>query len=67
MLPSRIGINPLGISRVAKPCFVKKDSHPPVCGVHGFALVKEKIAIDEYAPHLGYVICHRCPVSNAVV
>ncbi len=48
-------------------CFRKKDSDPPVCGVHGVLLAESAIPIDENAPHLGSVTCYVCPVSLTVV
>jgi hypothetical protein len=48
-------------------CFTKKDTNPPVCGVHNIVLEKINIAIDPNAPHLGYIPCYVCPVSLAVV
>jgi hypothetical protein len=52
---------------MAKTCYIKKDSNPPVCSVHNVALVEHQILIDSNAPDLGCVICYRCPVSQAVV
>jgi hypothetical protein len=47
-------------------CFIKKDSNPPVCGVHNVALVQYQLTIDSNAPNLGHVTCYRCPISQAV-
>jgi hypothetical protein len=52
---------------VAAPCFRKKDSNPPVCGVHLVLLVPVTVAIDTNAPHLGAVLCIVCPVSRQVL
>ena len=48
-------------------CFSKKDSNPPVCGVHQVAVVQRQIPIDAFAPGLGRVTCSICPVSRSVV
>jgi len=48
-------------------CFRKKDSYPPVCGVHKVVVVQKQIAIDANAPSLGRVTCLICPVSRVVV
>jgi len=48
-------------------CFVKKNSNPPLCGVHSVKLVRDEVYIDDHAPHLGRVIVQRCPISRAVV
>jgi hypothetical protein len=48
-------------------CFEKKDSNPPVCGVHNVALEQSQISIDSNAPALGKITCYKCPVSQAVV
>jgi hypothetical protein len=50
-----------------EPCFLKKGLKPPLCAVHKAALVPKQIAIDANAPGLGYITCHVCPVSQAVV
>jgi hypothetical protein len=52
---------------MAAVCFRKKNSHPPVCGVHNVALVESKLPIDANAPHLGHVTGYVCPVSRQVV
>ncbi len=52
---------------MADPCFRKKGSNPPVCGVHQVPLVPVTVAIDHNAPHLGQVPCYMCPVSRQVV
>ena len=48
-------------------CFKKKDTSPPVCGVHNVTVSEHRISIDSNAPGLGQVICFLCPVSRAVV
>jgi hypothetical protein len=52
---------------MAAPCFRKKDSDPPVCGLHQVLLVPVTVAIDHNAPHLGAVPCFVCPVGRQVV
>jgi hypothetical protein len=52
---------------MAVPCFRKKDSSPPVCGVHKALLVPVRVAIDHNAPHLGEVPCFVCPVTRQVL
>ena len=52
---------------MTQSCFKKKDSNPPVCGVHNVTVAQQKVAIDENAPALGQVICFRCPVSQSIV
>jgi hypothetical protein len=52
---------------MARTCFRKKDSNPPVCGVHSAVLVQKQISIDSNAPGLGHITCYICPVSQAVV
>jgi hypothetical protein len=52
---------------MAKQCFRKKDSIPPVCGEHNVQLVQGETPIDPLAPHLGHVTCLICPTSQLVV
>jgi hypothetical protein len=52
---------------MAQGCFRKKDSDPPVCGVHNVRLIQDETPLDPLAPHLGKVTCLRCPVSRFVV
>jgi hypothetical protein len=49
------------------PCFIKKDSEPPACGVHHIAVEEGSIPIDPNAPHRGHITCLRCPVTKAIV
>lgn len=49
------------------PCFQKKDSNQPVCGVHDVALVRSRIPIDSNAPGLGCIACLVCVISRTVV
>jgi hypothetical protein len=48
-------------------CFRKKESDPPVCGLHNVPLVEIVVSIDQNAPNLGTVDCYVCPVSNTVI
>ena len=52
---------------MAETCYIKKNSNPPVCGVHNVALVQHQIRIDANAPDLGRITCFRCSASQAVV
>lgn len=49
------------------PCFRKKNSSPPTCGIHDVGLIRRKLPIDRYAPGLGSISCYICPVSGEVV
>jgi hypothetical protein len=50
-----------------EPCFLKKDSRAPVCGVHGVRPIR-KLIPDELnaSPHkeITYLVC---PVSRSVI
>jgi hypothetical protein len=48
-------------------CFVKENSNPPICGVHGVKLVRDQVLIDANAPGLRPVSCQACPVSRIVL
>ena|ERR1035438_6331994 len=52
---------------MAKRCFVKKDSNPPICGVHHVLLVQKQVP-DELiaAGHTSYSF-FVCPVSGTVL
>jgi hypothetical protein len=52
---------------MTEQCFMKKDSNPPVCGVHNKTLQRIKVSIDSQAAWLGNVTCDLCPASRAVV
>jgi hypothetical protein len=52
---------------MAEQCFRKKDSNPPVCGVHTVVLQRNRVLIDSHAPQLGHVTCDLCPISRSVV
>jgi hypothetical protein len=49
------------------PCFRKKTSNPPMCGIHNVVLVESKLPIDPNAPHLGHITGYVCPVSGHLV
>jgi hypothetical protein len=48
-------------------CFPKKDTNPPLCGVHDVPLVKEKISIELIISNSFPITCYVCPVSEKVV
>jgi hypothetical protein len=48
-------------------CFPKKDTNPPLCGIHHVQLVQEEIPIDFLRPNSMPIICYVCPVSREVV
>ena len=52
---------------MAKQCFKKKDSNPPVCGVHNVPLVNKQLP-DELiaAGYQGFTFLV-CPVSGEVL
>ena len=52
---------------MAERCFRKKDSNPPLRGVHNVLLVEGEASIDPLAPYLGSVTCLICPISGLVV
>jgi len=52
---------------MAEPCFTKKDSKPPECGIHKVPLVQRSTSEDSGAAGLGTFTFLVCPVSNAVV
>jgi len=47
--------------------FMKRNSQPPICGIHNVALVERKMPVDLLAQHLGYVTVYVCPESGQVV
>jgi len=51
---------------MTEQCFRKKESNPPVCGVHHVPLVQSHVSIDMNSPGLGQITCLRCPVSRSV-
>jgi hypothetical protein len=52
---------------VAKPCFRKKDSDPPVCGVHNVPLEQKELPIEFIASGYKSFNFLVCPESGAVV
>ena len=52
---------------MAEKCFRKKDSNPPVCGIHDVRLIEGESDIDSLAPYLGRITCLKCPISGMVV
>jgi hypothetical protein len=52
---------------MAEQCFKKVDPKSTVCGVHYVPLVQDRVPIDQFAPHVGQIVCLRCPVSRDVV
>jgi hypothetical protein len=52
---------------MAEPCFMKRDSKPPACGVHNVPLVQRRTSEEPGAAGLGTFIFLVCPVSGAVV
>ena len=48
-------------------CFRKKDSKPPVCGVHDVPLVQRSSSDDPQTLFLGNFNFLVCPVSGRVV
>jgi hypothetical protein len=50
-----------------EPCFIKKDSAPPVCGIHDVRLIK-KLIPDELIASLHKEITYLvCPVSRSAI
>jgi hypothetical protein len=52
---------------MAKPCFMKKDTSPPTCGVHGVPLVRHQSSDESATANLGNFALFMCPVSGIVV
>jgi hypothetical protein len=49
------------------PCFIKKDSAPPICGIHDVPLIN-KLIPDELIASLQKEITYLvCPVSRSVI
>jgi hypothetical protein len=46
---------------------VKKESDPPICGVHEVSVVQRQIPIDPDVPFLGVIPCYVCPVGHQVL
>jgi hypothetical protein len=52
---------------MAKSCFKKKDSNPPVCGVHKVPLVNAKLPYELLTTGLKDITFLVCPVSGEVL
>ena len=49
------------------PCFIKRDSAPPICGIHDVPLIN-KLLPDELIASLQKEITYLvCPVSRSVI
>jgi|HubBroStandDraft_5_1064220.scaffolds.fasta_scaffold679191_1 hypothetical protein len=49
------------------PCFIKKGTNPPVCGVHGVLLVRHESLETLVVARFGDFIFLKCPMSGQVV
>jgi hypothetical protein len=47
-------------------CFIKKNSNPPVCGVHNVQLVEHQTSREPIAGGVGNFTFLVCPMSNQV-
>jgi hypothetical protein len=52
---------------MSEPCFKKKDSNPPVCGVHNVALVRKQLPEGMVASGYKALTYLSCPVSGQVL
>lgn len=52
---------------MAEQCYVKKDSHPPACGVHGVVLIRKKLPDALIAAGYKGFSFFVCPVSGVVL
>jgi hypothetical protein len=52
---------------MAEPCFIKKGSNPPVCGVHNVPVIKKLIPNELIASEYKNITFLACPVSGAAV
>jgi hypothetical protein len=52
---------------MAGPCFRKKDSNPPLCGVHNVPLVQHQSSEDFLSAKVRDFAFLVCPVSRAAV
>jgi hypothetical protein len=52
---------------MAEQCYVKKGSHPPVCGVHDVALIRKQLPNELIAAGFEGFTFLVCPVSGAVL
>jgi hypothetical protein len=52
---------------MSEPCFKKKDSNPPVCGVHNVRLVHQQLPEEMVASGYKAFTYLACPVSGEVL
>ena len=52
---------------MAELCFIKKDSSPPVCGVHNVRLIMKQLPDELIASAYKGFTFFVCPVSGAVL
>jgi hypothetical protein len=52
---------------MTEQCYVKKDSHPPVCGVHEIALIRKRLSNEMIAAGYKGFSFLVCPVSGVVL
>ena len=52
---------------MAEPCYMKKDTNPPICGVHNVPLVQRPSSDDLPTSGFGNFTFLVCPVSGEVV
>jgi hypothetical protein len=52
---------------MAEPCFIKKDSNPPVCGIHNVRLVQKRLPKRLIASGYKGFTFLQCPVSGQVL
>jgi hypothetical protein len=52
---------------MAESCFIKKDSSPPVCGVHNVRLIRKQLPVELIASGYKGFTFLVCPVSGAVL
>jgi hypothetical protein len=57
----------VGETGMAEPCFKKKDSNPPVCGVHNLPLVERQLPDELIAAEYKAFTFFVCPVSEAAL
>jgi hypothetical protein len=52
---------------MAKQCFIKKKSNPPMCGVHNVALIERESSDDSAVSRFGDFTFLVCPVSGQIL
>ena len=52
---------------MVEPCFIKKDSIPPVCAVHNARLIRKQLPDELIASGYKGFTFLVCPVSGAVL